>query len=264
MRKKPSITLVGAGPGDPELITIKALKALENADVVLYDALSNPVLLDFAPKSAELVFVGKRSGEKSLKQSEINQLMVKYAYAFGHVVRLKGGDPLIFGRGYEEMEYARLFGIEPQVVPGISSSTSLAALQGVPLTSRGFSEGFWVITGTTKAEKLSIDIELAAQSNSTVVILMGIKKLPEIVRQFQAHNKGHIPAMVVQSGSLPEEKVALGTVNTIFEKVVEQGIGTPGIIVIGETVGLHQEYPQLLKAFVEKNNPIIHAISNRA
>ncbi len=263
MKKIPQISLVGAGPGDPELITIKALKALEVADVVMYDALSNPVFLDFAPDGAEKIFVGKRSGKSSFQQIEINRMMVKLAFAHGHVVRLKGGDPFIFGRGYEEVTYARTFGIEPLIVPGISSATALAANQGVPLTSRGYSEGFWVITGTTRSGQLSTDIKLAARSKSTVVILMGVKKLPEITQLFKEKGKGNMPVMVIQSGSLPEEKTAIGTINNIVKKVEDQEIGTPGVIIVGQTVGLHSLYPQSLQSFVEKNNHIIHAISNR-
>ena len=238
---KPSVTLVGAGPGDPDLLTIKGAKALAKADVVLYDALSNKALLEMAPPDTLRIYVGKRAGHHSLSQDEINLLIIQHAYQYGHVVRLKGGDPFIFGRGFEEVEYLRAFGIEPVVVPGISSSTSLATLQGVPLTSRGYSEGFWVITGTTRNGRLSKDIHLAAQSKSTVVILMGIRKLPEIAELFARQGKGHLPAMVIQNGSLPTEEVVIAPVDEIAARTKAAGIGAPGIIVIGLTVGLHQE-----------------------
>ncbi len=241
---KPEITLVGAGPGDPELLTIKGLRALERANVVLYDALSSKELLAFAPAKALRIYVGKRAGTHYKSQEEINLLIIQYAYQYGHVVRLKGGDPFVFGRGYEEVEYIRAFGIEPVVVPGISSATSLPALQGVPITSRGYSEGFWVITGTTRHGELSKDIQLAAQSRSTVIILMGIRKLREITELFQAKGKGDLPAMVIQNGSRSEERYAIGTVAEIAEIVTESGIGAPGIIVIGKTVGLHRDWEQ--------------------
>lgn len=235
----PKVSLVGAGPGDPDLLTIKGAKAIAKADVVLYDALSNEDILDLAPEASIKVFVGKRSGQPSLKQEAINLLIVQYAYQYGYVVRLKGGDPFIFGRGYEEVEYLRAFGIEPEIIPGISSSTSLAALQGVPLTSRGISEGFWVLTGTTRTEQLSSDIRLAAQSTSTVVILMGIHKLEAISEQYKSLGRENMPAMVIQNGSLSNEKFVIGTIAELPDLVKSEGITTPGIIVIGETVRLH-------------------------
>lgn len=242
-KKNTRVSLVGAGPGDPELLTIKGWKALQSADVVLYDALASTELLEIAPSHVPKIYVGKRAGQHSFTQEEINYKLAQAAQKYGHAVRLKGGDPFIFGRGYEEYNYLRRMNIPVEVVPGLSSSTSLASLQGVPLTSRGFSEGFWVITGTTKSGKLSEDIYLAAQSTATVVILMGIRKLAQIATLFSAQGKGHIPAMVVQSGSTPDEKLALGTVDTIVDEVAAKGIGTPGIIVIGKVAALHEQYP---------------------
>lgn len=236
------LTLVGAGPGDPELLTLKGLRALQNADVVLYDALANPELLDFAPESALKVFVGKRAGHHRYSQEEINQLIVQYAFSHGHVVRLKGGDAFVFGRGHEEIEYADIFGIESEVVPGISSCIAVPELQKVPLTRRGVNESFWVMTGTTRGGKLSQDIAVAAQSSATVVILMGMKKLFAISRIFEKAGKRDMPIMVIQNGSRNEEKMVLGTVRTIVERVREAGIGAPGIIVIGEVVRLHNDF----------------------
>lgn len=241
-KKIPKISLVGAGPGDPELLTLKALKTIQKADVILYDALSNEAILEEAPKEALLVYVGKRAGEHSLKQSEINLLLVQYAFEYGHVVRLKGGDPFIFGRGYEELQYAEAFGIEVDIVPGISSSTSLAALQRVPVTHRGMSEGFWVLTATTQETEFASDLALAAQSNSTVVILMGMGKLNEIISLYQNYSKGDLPIMLVQNGSLPNEKIALGTIDNIATVVAEKGLGTPAVIIIGDVVSLHPQF----------------------
>src|ERR1700749_614286 len=145
---EPRITLVGAGPGDAELITLKGVKALQTADVVLYDALVNEELLEFAPATATKVYVGKRSGDHSYSQDAVNKLMVDYAINFGHVVRLKGGDPFVFGRGFEELEFAASYNIPASVIPGISSSIAVAELKNIPVTHRGLSESFWVITGT--------------------------------------------------------------------------------------------------------------------
>jgi len=237
----PKITLVGAGPGDPELITLKGLKAIQSADVILYDALVNTELLKEAPEESLKIFVGKRAGNHRYSQDEINLLMVQYAFSHGYVIRLKGGDPFVFGRGHEEITYAAAFGIETAIVPGISSCISLPELQQVPVTRRGVNESFWVLTGTTKSGRLSNDVRIAAQSSATAVILMGMRKLAKIARLFSANGKGNTPVLVIQNGSLPNERTALGTVDTITDIVREKEMGVPGIIVIGEVVGLHPE-----------------------
>jgi len=156
------LTVIGAGPGDVELITLKAIKALQSADVVLYDALVNVELLEYAIK-AEHIFVGKRKGCYAYQQEQINELIVKHGKNNEHVVRLKGGDPFVFGRGAEEMEFAAENGLHVAMVPGISSSLSVPASQNIPVTKRGATESFWVITGTTKEHKLSNDVQLAAK-----------------------------------------------------------------------------------------------------
>ncbi|SNR17167.1 uroporphyrinogen-III C-methyltransferase [Tenacibaculum jejuense] len=232
----PKLTIVGAGPGDPELITLKAIKALQRADVVLYDALVNAELLDHVNPNAELIFVGKRRGCYRYQQEQINELIVARGKSHGHVVRLKGGDPFIFGRGSEEMEYAAQHGLEVAMVPGISSSIAVPAYQNVPLTKRGSAESFWVITGTTKQHKLSEDVALAAKSNATVVILMGMGKLSQITSLFEQEGKGDVPVAIIQEGTTPQEKVGVGTVNTITAVVEEKRLSNPAIIVIGEVV----------------------------
>lgn len=239
MHKKkiiPKLTLVGAGPGDADLITVKGIKALADADVVLYDALANEELLSYVPSRAKKIFVGKRAGMHSAQQQEINRLTVKYAKSFGHVVRLKGGDPFVFGRGLEEIEHAEANDIQTEFVPGISSALAVPAMHKIPMTHRGVSESFWVVTGTTKSGKLSSDLHLAAQSSATVVILMGMKKLNEIVEVFKALNKENTPVAIVQNGSRPDEKLGLGTVSTISEIVRSKGLASPAVIVIGEIV----------------------------
>ncbi len=233
--KTPKLTVVGAGPGDPDLITLKALKALASADVVLYDALINEKLLNYAP-AAEKIFVGKRKGCYAYQQYQINDLIVSRAKSHGHVVRLKGGDPFIFGRGAEEIDYVQQFDIETHMIPGISSSLAVPAYQGIPLTKRGTSESFWVITGTTKSHKLSQDVYLAAKSNATVVILMGMSKLSEIVSIFAAENKQNIAVAIIQNGTTEKEQFGLGTVATIEKVVSEKELSSPAIIVIGEVV----------------------------
>ena len=232
----PKVTLVGAGPGDPDLLTIKGAKALAEANVVLYDALANEEILTYAPKKSIKIFVGKRKGCHEYTQDQINQLIVDNALTYGNVVRLKGGDSFIFGRGSEEIEYIESFGISTFVVPGISSSIAVPANQGISLTKRGVSESFWVITGTTSDRKLSKDVALAAQSSATIVILMGMSKLEQIVSLFQNVSKGEMPVAIIQNGTMPNEKIGIGTINTISNVVKENQISSPAIIVIGEVV----------------------------
>ncbi|MDB5157715.1 MAG: uroporphyrinogen-III C-methyltransferase [Mucilaginibacter sp.] len=241
MSKEPKITLVGAGPGDADLITLKGLKALQTADVVLYDALVNEELLQYAA-NAEKIYVGKRSGDHSYSQDAVNKLLVDYAINYGHVVRLKGGDPFVFGRGYEEIDYAAANGIAAQVIPGISSSISVPGLQHIPVTHRGLSESFWVITGTTSSGNISADVYEAAKSRATVVVLMGLNKLVEIVAIFKKEDKHNLPVAVIQNGSTPQEKLVIGVVDNIVEIVKDNGIKAPAIIILGEVVSLHPSF----------------------
>jgi len=248
--KEPKITLVGAGPGDPELLTIKGANALKTADVILYDALVNEGVLEYANPEAIKVYVGKRSGEHSYGQDAINKLMVDYALNYGHVVRLKGGDPFVFGRGYEELDFAAGYSIPVAVIPGLSSSISVPGLQQIPVTHRGLSESFWVVTGTTSSGMISNDLYEAARSKATVVILMGLGKLKEIVKLYQNEGKHQLPVAVIQSGSTENEKLAIGVVDTIVELVEEKGIKAPALMVFGEVVSLHPSF-QPIKDFYQ-------------
>lgn len=242
------LTVVGAGPGDVELITLKGIKAIESADVILYDALINEDLLSYASKDCELIFVGKRKGCYAFQQEQINELIVSKAQEKGHVVRLKGGDPFIFGRGAEEIDYVKSFGLETYVVPGISSAVAVPAYQGIPLTKRGAAESFWVITGTTKNHQLSNDVAIAAKSTATVVILMGMGKLDEIVRIFSEENKQNTAIAIIQDGTTKNEKVGFGTISTIIGVVEEKQLTNPAIIIIGDVV---KERVQLTNIYKE-------------
>lgn len=246
--REAKVTLVGAGPGNPDLISLKAVKAIKQADVILYDALVDDVLLNYNT-TAESIFVGKKCGYHHFKQEDINKLIVEKALEKGHVVRIKGGDPFVFGRGYEEIEFAESHGVATSVIPGISSCISVPELQGIPLTSRGYSESFWVITGTTKTHELSSDIAQAAKSKATVVILMGMRKLKEICNTFIAEGKSKTPVAIIQNGSTSEEKYTLGNISNIHDKAAENMIMNPAIIVIGEVVNLH---PTLVRQKVMK------------
>ena len=251
-KKQPIVTLVGAGPGDPDLLTIKGAKALAEADVVLYDALANEEILTYAPKKSIKIFVGKRKGCHEYSQDQINQLIVDNALTYGHVVRLKGGDPFIFGRGSEEIDFIESFGIPTSVVPGISSSIAVPAYQGISLTKRGVSESFWVITGTTSDRKLSNDVALAAQSSATVVILMGMSKLTQIIDLFQKESKSETPVAIIQNGTTPQEKIGVGTINTIEQVVAQQQLSSPAIIVIGEVVKESNKLKGFYEEFIAK------------
>jgi uroporphyrin-III C-methyltransferase len=243
----PRLTLVGAGPGDPEMISLKALKALSAADVVLYDALVDPSLLAYCRKDARCRFVGKRAGRHSLQQDEINRLIVAHSLEPCHVVRLKGGDPFVFGRGWEEAAFARSYGIEVEVIPGISSSYAVPSLSGIPLTARGCSDSFWVLTATTRDGLFNQDIRQAAGSQATVVILMGMHKLREISLAYQLAGRPESPAAILQNGSLSNQKMAFGAVSELQALAGEHGLGSPAIIVIGEVVRESAGYKQIIK-----------------
>lgn len=245
---KPKVTLVGAGPGDPELITLKGVLALGKADVVLYDALVDKRLLNHAPARALKIYVGKRNNSKRNPQDETNHLCVYHAQKHGHVVRLKGGDPFVFGRGAEEIDYIEQYGIETEVVPGITSSISVPSAAGIPVTKRGVSESFWVITGTTSSGKMSSDLYLAAQSTATVVVLMGMGKLSQIVKTFNSVHREDTAIAIIQNGTTRDEKVVAGTISDIEEKAEAAGVGTPAIIIIGEVV---KESPKLMEIYRE-------------
>ncbi|MEP1086523.1 MAG: uroporphyrinogen-III C-methyltransferase, partial [Algoriphagus sp.] len=235
--------------GDPELLTLKGVKALNDADVVLYDSLVNEEILQHANR-ALLVFVGKRKGNHSHTQDQINELMVNYATEFGHVVRVKGGDPFVFGRGKEEENYALENGIEVNVIPGISSSVAVPTSVGIPVTARGVAESFWVITGTTSKRELSKDLNLAAQSSATVVVLMGMSKLKEIVEIYTSVGKADLPVAIIQDGTKAEQKEVIGTIENILEICTNQGIKSPAVIVLGEVVHLARVKKQLKEDWI--------------
>jgi uroporphyrin-III C-methyltransferase len=234
--EKGLVVLVGAGPGDPELISVKGMKALTKARVILYDALVAKELLEFASPDCKLVYVGKRKGKKEFQQDEINKLLVFYATRFEHVVRLKGGDPNVFGRGHEEMEYALKFGVRVEVIPGISSAIAAPSSAGIPLTKRGVNESFWVITGTLSSGEISNDLQLAAQSSATVVILMGVSHLREIASIFFKYRSPDEPIAIVQEATRPGQKTITGTVADIHDRALKNRISSPAVIIVGKVV----------------------------
>jgi len=233
----PELIVVGAGPGDPELITLKAIKALERAAVVMYDNLINKELLSYAPESSEKIYVGKQPYGAYTPQEDIHRLILEKALEKGCVVRLKGGDPFIFGRGMEEIMFAREQGIPANYIPGITSMQALG-LDDITLTHRTLSESVWFVTGTKKEGALSHDLKLAMQSKATVVIYMGMKKLEAIATVYEEEGKGDMPAAIIQHASLPHRKKAKGVVRDLVRLAEAGGLTHPALIVIGSVLDL--------------------------
>lgn len=240
--KEPKITLVGAGPGDPELISLKGVKAIMKADVILYDAQVNEALLNHASETAIKIFVGKKSDDESFSQDAVNKLMIDYALNFGHVVRLKSGDPFVFARGFEEVDFAESYSIETEIIPGISSAIGVPGLHKIPMTYDKLSESFWVLTGTNAAGDISPDLYVAAKSNATVVVLMGVERIKEIAAIFQSEGKNRLPVAVIENGSSVDEHLRIGIVDTIEELIADHQIAAPALLVFGDVVSLHPDF----------------------
>lgn len=242
----PELIVVGAGPGDPELITMKAYKALQQADVVLYDNLANKELLDFTRADCEKQYVGKQPYGSFTPQETIHELIKEKAFSKGKVVRLKGGDPFIFGRGFEEILFARQLGIKTSYIPGISSLQT-GGLDDIPLTHRNISEGFWVMTGTKEDGSLSNDLKLAIRSKATVVIYMGMKKLGTIAAIYCEEGSGDTPAAIIQHATLTQKKMAKGFIKDLPSLAENKHISHPAIILIGNVVDIEGEMKPLHK-----------------
>lgn len=235
------VYLVGAGPGDPELITVKGLRCLRAADVVVYDRLANPALLDEVPSRAELIFVGKQTGHCSLRQEEINALLIEQARLGRNVVRLKGGDPCVFGRGGEEALALAEAGIPFEIVPGVSSAIAVPAYAGIPVTQRGQSGVLTIVTGHEQSGRTStlVDWQALAKVEGTLVILMGMATLP-VIRQhlLSGGMAAETPAAVIEQGTTLNQRQVTGTLADIVERVAEADLRSPAIVVIGRVVGL--------------------------
>jgi uroporphyrin-III C-methyltransferase len=234
----PELFVLGAGPGDPELITVKGYKILQEADVILYDNLANKDLLNIAKADCEKIYVGKQPYGTYTPQETIHEMIKHFAFSKGKVVRLKGGDPFIFGRGFEEILYAREQGIKTHFIPGITSMQA-SGFEDIPLTHRHVSEGVWMITGTKKDGTLSADLKLAMQSNATVVIYMGMKQLATIAATYAEQGRELTPCAIIQHASLPHQKMAIGCVQNLADMAAEHNLTYPALIIIGDVVNLH-------------------------
>lgn len=235
------VYLVGAGPGDPELLTVKGLRCLRTADVVVYDRLVNPALLNEVPASARRIFVGKQPGRCSLRQEEINALLIEHASLGRTVVRLKGGDPFVFGRGGEEALALVEAGIAFEVVPGISSAIAVPAYAGIPVTHRNQSGALTIVTGheTPEHSEPLVNWEALAQLEGTLVILMGVATLPSISQKLvQAGMVPTTPAAVIEQGTIEQQRVVRGSLADIAGRVVAAGLRSPAVVVVGRVVEL--------------------------
>jgi uroporphyrin-III C-methyltransferase len=237
------VFLVGAGPGDPELLTVKALRAIAEADVIVYDRLVSEAVLDRAPRGAARINVGKQPNHHPVPQEEINALLVKLARSGRSVVRLKGGDPLVFGRGSEEALHLRSNDIAYEVVPGITAAQGASASLGVPLTHRGMATGVRYVTGHCR-QNLDLDLDWPglADAQTTVVIYMGAANIAQFADQLMAHGRGGAtPVVAVNNATLPSERRLFSTLDRIAPDAAAAAFTGPVLFIVGEVVGLHEQ-----------------------
>ena len=251
---KTKVTLVGAGPGAVDLITLRGINALKEAKVVLYDALVDERLLDYA-EGAVLVYVGKRGGQPSFTQEQINQLIVSHALIYGKVVRLKGGDPFIFGRGGEELQELARHGIPFQVVPGITAASACSTYAGIPLTHRDYAQSFKVVTGQLKNRSSELDFSELVAANQTLVFYMGLHTLPDLTAGLIDHGKPEsTPAAIVSRGTRADQQVLIGTLADIADKQREAQLPAPGLIIVGKVVNLHEQLSWFGEDLLDEGN----------
>jgi len=236
------VHLVGAGPGDPDLLTLRAARLLANAEVVVYDHLVGAGILELIGDGAERIYAGKQNRCHTMSQGEINALLVRLAKQGKEVVRLKGGDPFIFGRGGEELETLASEGIRFEVVPGVTAASGVSSYAGIPLTHRDYAQTCLFTTGHLKDGSLDLDWAALARPRQTVVIYMGLSALPEIACQLIAHGQtSDMPVAVVEKGTTAQQRVATGTLATISDVVAAMGLQSPCLIIVGEVTTLHRK-----------------------
>lgn len=235
------VYLIGAGPGDPELLTVRALRLLQQADAVVYDNLIGDGILEHARRDAERIYAGKRCSRHSISQEEINRLLVSLSLAGKRVARLKGGDPFFFGRGGEEIEALASCGIPYEVVPGVTAANGVAACAGIPLTHRDYAQSCIFATGHLKGGSVNLDWAALARPQQTAVIYMGLGGLPLICRQLVKHGLlATTPAAAVQAGTTPRQRVVTGTLDTLPDLVAALALKSPVLLIVGEVVKLHR------------------------
>jgi len=240
---KPLISLVGAGPGDPDLLTLKAYKLLQQADVIVYDRLVSQGILDLIPHGTKMVYVGKASGKHHMNQDEINQLLVNLAKPGRKIVRLKGGDPFIFGRGSEEAQFLVKHNIDFEYVPGITSASACSAYAGIPLTHRGVASSVRLITGHCRSDKpLDLNWKSLADENTTLVFYMGLASLPQLRDELiNAGLPAETPAAAVENGTSNVQRRCLSTLDKLPSDIIAMSIQTPALIIIGKVVNFAED-----------------------
>lgn len=247
------VYLVGGGPGDPELLTFKALRLMQQADIVFYDRLVSKEVLDLCRRDAELVYVGKARDDHAVPQDGINQLLVKHAQQGQRVLRLKGGDPFIFGRGGEELEELKAHNIPFQVVPGITAASACSTYAGIPLTHRNYAQSVKFVTGQLKNRTADLNFEELAHDGQTIVFYMGLHTLPVLAERLVEHGKSpETPVAIVSRGTQPDQKVLTGTLANIVERQAEAQLPAPSLVIVGEVVELHEQ----LAWFGEETTPL--------
>ena len=255
-RGRGKVYLVGAGPGDPELLTLKAYRLMQEVDVLVYDRLVSPEILDLVPADVERICVGKSVGHHCVPQQKIHEILLALARSGKHVLRLKGGDPYVFGRGGEEAEVLVDAGIPYEVVPGITSAAGASSYAGIPLTHRDYAQSVTFATGHLQDEGLDLDWPALARAHSTLVVYMGVGNLPTIAAQLVRHGRApDTPVAVVHKATQADQRVVVGTLENIAARIAAQGIGAPASIIIGEVVALQAKLgssEQALPALVER------------
>ncbi len=243
LSKQPLVSLIGAGPGDPDLLTIKALRRIEQAEVVVHDRLVSDEILDLIPQGTPRIYAGKSCGRHSMTQDEINQTLVNLAKSGRNVVRLKGGDPFVFGRGSEEALVLRKEKIDFEVIPGITSGIAATAYAGIPVTHRALSRGVLFVTGHFKnSEAVDLDWSGMANPELTLVIYMGLHNLSMIRDNLVLHGLSpETPAAVIENGTSRRQRKCIATLSTLEQRVAEQGLTSPALIVVGKVVALSSE-----------------------